>query len=1021
MPSNGWLSLTRTAIVLLTYAFIFSAVFVTDQLPKVPRNTRELDVNEAWSDLHVITASPHPYNSHANDLVRTYLLTRLKTIVAAYPYVHLSDDLQSNGTWDDTYFEGTNILVKIDGTDPGADAVLFSAHYDSVSTANGATDDGMAIVTLLQLVKKFSKKRHRRTAIFNFNNGEEDFLNGAHAFLRHPWSNFTSTFLNLEGAASGGRPLLFRSTSTTPLRSFLPFHVSRPHTNVLAADAFNHGLIRSETDYVVYEADHRMEGLDLAFYKGRSRYHTRYDAIPWLEGQERALWAMMENADGAGDALLSMSTKKHERTVMFEKDAVYFDLFGRIIVLFSLDKLRIYNIVFLATAPVGTALLVVCKRKSTANSERSNKWFTFGWIKFWVALLLTAAAQVFLVFFVTRSNPFIVYSSSYWVLLSALALAYLTFSVSLSVTLPQKWSRPQRKREDRANSLLFQLVILSYIFLFLPTVFFTPIGGTYPLSALATCAFAGWAVGIIREIMFTHRQELATSTEAPIGPNEEEELEASPASGSTSLDRRRESFRQGRSQEGPWNGGSAPQVETTAEEETGEATETTPLIQAPHRHLKRFSGLLGSSERWRFWVSMLRKVTLEGILSVQFLLVVPIPVTLFAHIIVLLIGALPQSITDGGPVWIAYAALSALSVFIVLPIVPFIPSPSGSPVTPGRNIGENFGFNRSSSARPFFRLVTITFILIVTFLSGFFGITLTKSFPQDQRIGFPFSVEEPLKVYFEQKVELLAEWRTSDRISTDFSDMTQEGPEARSRTYLVGIPKYVDKYILPALPSAQRADSMGKLDCVQDKKRQKLLRCGWDSGENMLPVPGEITGDVPHSMNDETEELGLARALVLERNPWLKSSLMRDEATHVKVTLGGKNTRGCRVYFDEDGAKVKTWRVAGGTGVGTAEDESGIRMVKLWSRTWGREFVLDLEVEAGKKLRGKVACEWVEYESGLTGVPYAGGEVNGAGIIRASTLPRLPAYEEAFSFLPRWAVTTKGADGLAEVSTSFSI
>ncbi len=99
--------------------------------------------------------------------------------------------------------------MKIDGTDAPAvdsDGVLFSAHYDSVSTAPGATDAGMGVVTLLQLVDYFAdtKRRPRRTAIFFFNNGEEDGLNGAHLYYEHPWSNLTTTFINLEGAASGG-------------------------------------------------------------------------------------------------------------------------------------------------------------------------------------------------------------------------------------------------------------------------------------------------------------------------------------------------------------------------------------------------------------------------------------------------------------------------------------------------------------------------------------------------------------------------------------------------------------------------------------------------------------------------------------------------------------------------------------------------------------------------------------------------------------------------------------------------
>ena len=59
--------------------------------------------------------------------------------------------------------------------------MLFSAHFDSVSTAPGATDDGMSVVALLQLVDFLSKNRSRRTAVFNINNGEEDGLHGAQA------------------------------------------------------------------------------------------------------------------------------------------------------------------------------------------------------------------------------------------------------------------------------------------------------------------------------------------------------------------------------------------------------------------------------------------------------------------------------------------------------------------------------------------------------------------------------------------------------------------------------------------------------------------------------------------------------------------------------------------------------------------------------------------------------------------------------------------------------------------------
>jgi len=48
-----------------------------------------------------------------------------------------------------------------------------------------------------------------------------------------------------------------------------------------------------------------MEGIDFAFYQGRSKYHTKLDSIPGAGGAKRSLWAMMEAVRGAGMAMLN--------------------------------------------------------------------------------------------------------------------------------------------------------------------------------------------------------------------------------------------------------------------------------------------------------------------------------------------------------------------------------------------------------------------------------------------------------------------------------------------------------------------------------------------------------------------------------------------------------------------------------------------------------------------------------------------------------------------------------------------
>ena len=118
--------------------------------------------------------------------MRSYILERVQDITSGSSIAHVEDDLTSNVTYGipdniEAYFEGSNILVKVKGKKPGLPSVLFSAHFDSVSTAPGATDDGMGVATLLSLVEYFTRHQPKRTVVFNINNAEEDGLYGAHA------------------------------------------------------------------------------------------------------------------------------------------------------------------------------------------------------------------------------------------------------------------------------------------------------------------------------------------------------------------------------------------------------------------------------------------------------------------------------------------------------------------------------------------------------------------------------------------------------------------------------------------------------------------------------------------------------------------------------------------------------------------------------------------------------------------------------------------------------------------------
>ncbi|KAG6919588.1 hypothetical protein DXG01_004252 [Tephrocybe rancida] len=918
-----WPSVLGTTAVVAFYLLTFLAVLKTDQLPIVPKPEHQqgLNVSEAWKDLHVISTRPHPYSSHANDLVHAHLLARLAPIAATYPHVHIVEDRVSNASYEQIYFEGTNILVKVDGTSGDQlGAVLFSAHYDSVSTSNGATDDGMAIVSMLQLVAKLAKVRSKRTAIFNFNNGEEDGLNGAHVFLQHPWSNLTETFLNLEGASSGGRPILFRGTSTKPLSAFHHKHVPHPHGTVLAADAFAAGIIRSRTDYSVYAEGGGMQGLDLAFYKGRSYYHTKFDAIPYIRGGTRALWSMMEALDGAGRALLDQDSSEPSG------DVVYFDLFGGTMVMFSLAAMQTFNVVLLVIVPVVVSGLFLWRRLRETRGNHSGilqrvwRWEgkSYRWARFWAGLIAVMVSQVALVLGYVASNKYVVYSSPYVVLGSAISLAYLAFSVSIT---PPSWLSPdaQSAPTPNLNNLLLQFVVFTYSLL-LATAIFLPIGGTYIFTALATCAFLGWLAGAAVEV--ANQREQA-------GYNDN----------------------------------------TSEGREDVEPSESTPLISH-----SSFRSTAAGGKQHSIWF-------------LQLALVVPVPVILISHIGVLLVGAMPQGIVDGGPVWFVYAALSLIATLLILPVAPFIASyPHAPPLHLVRPL------QRANSPKTLSYVLLIVFGVTVAYTTGYLGIILSPTASPVTRLGFPFSIDAPMKVFFQQQVEVIAPWVTEE--SHDAIDI-----KTQTITYLTGIPHYLDTMIVPSLPSALNHGT----ECVEDDDRKALVRCGWPSGDDMLPFPGQ--GAV---VSEGKKETG---ALILSDNPWLRSSIHRSSTSTRRIRIGGSNTRVCRIYFDN--AKVAQWSVVGGSpglqkgykGFETTNGR-GLTELRLWSRTWDRDFVVDVVfIDAPPKVKGRVACEWAEYESGQVGL--------------SNLTSTIPAYEEALRFFPRWATLTKLTDGLVEVWSAF--
>jgi hypothetical protein len=463
------LSFTPGPVIFFTsavYIALFAALLTVHlRVPNYPSKTPDgVNLTQAWGDLEHITRRFHPYNSHANDHVREYLLARIKDILQSKKLgtdqVELIDDNISNATFSSgattVYFEGTNIIVAIRGSEddepfrspqssppgerrPENGGVLVNAHYDSVSSGYGATDDGVGVVTVLQLLSYFTESKNwpKRTVVLLLNNGEEDFLNGAKAFMRHPISQIPHTFVNLEGAGAGGRATLFRSTDTEVTRYYKA--ASHPFGTVVSGDGFKKKLIRSETDYKVFYGELGLRGLDIAFMEPRARYHTVEDSTreTSLNSVYHMLSAAISTASGlASDTSDTFSGEEDDHNPDTGKvksghgsHAVWFDIFGKAFVVFQLHILFALCVTLLVVAPLALVGLTFGLSKADKNylfarkaykysSDDDHPVHLYGWrgfFRFPIVFVAATAVVVALAYLIVRVNPLIVYSSPYTV------------------------------------------------------------------------------------------------------------------------------------------------------------------------------------------------------------------------------------------------------------------------------------------------------------------------------------------------------------------------------------------------------------------------------------------------------------------------------------------------------------------------------------------------------------------------------------------------------------------------------
>lgn len=416
---------------------------------------------------------------------------------------------------------------------------------------------------------------------------------------------------------------------------------------------------------------------------------------------------------------------------------------------------------------------------------------------------------------------------------------------------------------------------------------------------------------------------------------------------------------------------------------------------------------------------------------------------------------------------LVYIALSLLCVLTMLPLAPFA--------------------HKMHSA--------FTILVFVLFL----GSTLYAW------LMFPFDTRDArCRVYFSSRTELANFTASSyttpsspgipdSQIFSSLDAVASNHPKTlRTITQLTGAPGYIDRIVAELPSSWSNTHGESKVSCMDLSIGGRLRTCEWEVEEDWKPAPvfnstqaqlgllaqlgadGRLDQETVVKENAETEEKEVR---------WMAVNATRLDDNLARFVIQPTNSRNCRVYVDGPGnVTVTRYRVLNtdglnfsvahssegyeDMGINRAEEmirgatwhefevpggrDAGAREVSLWSRTWGKIFVVEIEWDDGrdedgddpvdeeyqerekeKRLEGRVTCRWDEYGGGWALRPTstqvkgelkserlgdkdarAGGQGQGAHI---------PALEEVLMFLPEWAIPTTSLSGLVDVVGGFSI
>ncbi len=257
---------------------------------------------------------PHPVGSAENDLVR-------ERLVSAFEELGFHATVETGSACSP---RGRCATVKnVVATLPGAreEALLVSAHYDSVAAGPGVGDDLAGAASVLEIARSLkSDGPHELSVVFLVDDGEEAGLLGARAFIAEsPEAKSVRWAVNMDNRGYRGPAMMFEtSPGNADLVPLFAGAARRPVATSLFYEVYRR--MPNDTDFTVWKRA-GIKGLNFAFIGGADRYHTKDDDFAHLDPR-----SVQHEGECALAAARAIAT--HPPSQETQADVVYFDLFG---------------------------------------------------------------------------------------------------------------------------------------------------------------------------------------------------------------------------------------------------------------------------------------------------------------------------------------------------------------------------------------------------------------------------------------------------------------------------------------------------------------------------------------------------------------------------------------------------------------------------------------------------------------------------------------------------------------------